>query len=114
MVERNEQGAVLLLALLAQEQIGVIIRDADLAVVTTNFTTPGLSPSPLGGGDLHLRRMTVRATDGRPQWLLQPEDLDHPSPMGMRDDGRALRRRALPPSPARGSGRSRHRRPPRR
>ncbi|MFG2673564.1 SpoIIE family protein phosphatase [Streptomyces sp. NPDC048445] len=46
--EESEQGAVLLRALLAQEQIGVIVRDADLAVVKTNFTTPGLSSPPLG------------------------------------------------------------------
>ncbi|MFF1920581.1 SpoIIE family protein phosphatase [Streptomyces sp. NPDC058221] len=46
--EESEQGAVLLRALLAQEQVGVIMRDTDLSVVRTNFTSPGLSPPPLG------------------------------------------------------------------
>ncbi|MFD4903404.1 SpoIIE family protein phosphatase [Streptomyces sp. NPDC058411] len=46
--EESERGAVLLRALLAQDQIGVIMRDTDLSVVRSNFTSAGLSPPPLG------------------------------------------------------------------
>ncbi|MFG3138637.1 SpoIIE family protein phosphatase [Streptomyces sp. NPDC048211] len=46
--EESDQATALLRALLAQDQIGVIVRDADLAVVRTSSTPPGLSAPPLG------------------------------------------------------------------
>ncbi|WP_406143681.1 SpoIIE family protein phosphatase [Streptomyces sp. NBC_01012] len=46
--EESEQGAVLMRALRAQRQVGVILRDTDLAVVRSDFASPGLTPPPLG------------------------------------------------------------------
>jgi PAS domain-containing protein/anti-sigma regulatory factor (Ser/Thr protein kinase) len=62
LARETEQGAELLRALFAQEQIGVIVRDADLRVVRSNLSAVGLGPAPLGGTLVEVMEASDAAT----------------------------------------------------